>query len=62
MTADYTLVFDKLREVIETETAHVQFLTPNRDEGDVDEMQEIDEIRRVAEALAEPEPSMFTST
>ena len=28
MTTDYTLVFDKLREVIETETAHVQLLVP----------------------------------
>ena len=59
MTGEYTLVFDKLREVIETETAHL--LVPD-DEGEVEEMQEIDEIRRVAEALVEPEPSTFTST
>ena len=59
MTGEYTLVFDKLREVIETETAHL--LVPDND-GEVEEMQEIDEIRRVAEALVEPEPSTFTST
>ena len=59
MTGEYTLVFDKLREVIETETAHL--LVPDND-GEVEEMQEIDEIRRVAEALVEPAPSTFTST
>ena len=59
MTGEYTLVFDKLREVIETETAHL--LVPDND-GEVEEMQGIDEIRRVAEALVEPEPSTFTST
>ena len=59
MTTDYTLVFDKLREVIETETAHVQLLVPN---ATAEEVEEIDEIRQVAEELAEPEPSLFTST
>ncbi len=59
MTGEYTLVFDKLREVIETETAHL--LVPD-DEGEVEEMQKIEELRRVAEALVEPEPSTFTST
>ena len=56
MTTDYTLVFDKLREVIETETAHVQLLVPNAAAEEVEEMKEIDEIRQVAEELAEPEP------
>ena len=60
MTGEYTLVFDKLREVIETETAHL--LVPDADDREVEEMQKIDEIRRVAEALVEPEPSTFTST
>ena len=54
MTTDYTLVFDKLREVIETETAHVQLLVPNAAAEEVEEMKEIDEIRQVAEELAEP--------
>ena len=58
MTTDYTLVFDKLREVIETETAHVQLLVPNAAAEEVEEMKEIDEIRQVAEELAEPEPSL----
>ena len=62
MTTDYTLVFDKLREVIETETAHVQLLVPNAAAEEVEKMKEIDEIRQVAEELAEPEPSLFTST
>ena len=60
MTGEYDLVFDKLREVIETETAHL--LVPNAADKRVEEMQKIDEIRRAAEALAEPEPSTFTST
>ena len=60
MTGEYAIVFDKLRGVIETETAHL--LVPNADDGEVEEMQEIDEIRRVTEALVEPEPSTFTST
>ena len=51
MTGEYALVFEKLREAIETETAHL--LVPNTDEGEVEEMQAIDEIRRVAEALVE---------
>ena len=62
MITDYTLVFDKLREVIETETAHVQLLVPNAAAEEVEEMKEIDEIRQVAKELAEPEPSLFTST
>ena len=62
MAADYTLVFDKLREVIETETAYVQFLVPNAADGVVEEMQKIDEVRRLAEALAEPDLSTFTNT
>ena len=60
MTDEYTFVFDKLQEVIETETAHL--LVPNADAGEVEEMQEIEEIRRVAEELVEPDPSTFTST
>ena len=66
MPADYTIVFDKLREVIETETetetACVQLLVPNAAVGVVEEMQEIEEIRRLAEELAEPELSTFAST
>ena len=62
MPADYTIVFDKLREVIETETARVQLLVPNAAAGVVEEMQEIEEIRRLAEELAEPELSTFAST
>ena len=61
MPADYTIVFDKLREVIETETACVQLLVPNAAAG-VEEMQEIEEIRQLAEELAEPELSTFAST
>ena len=60
MTGEYALVFDKLREVIETETAHLS--VPSADAGGIEEMQEIDEIRRMAEVLSEPEPSTFTST
>ena len=55
-------MFDKLREVIETETACVQLLVPNAAAGVVEEMQEIEEIRRLAEELAEPELSTFAST
>ena len=62
MPADYTIVFDKLREVIETETACVQLLVPNAAAGVVEEMQEIEEIRQLAEELAEPELSTFAST
>ena len=62
MTGEYTLVFEKLREVIETETACVQLLVPNAAAGVVEEMQEIEEIRRLAEELAEPELSTFAST
>ena len=62
MAVDYTLVFDKLREVIETETAYVQFLVPNTADGVVEEIQAIDEIRQLAETLAEPESSTFTNT
>ena len=61
-TDDYVIVFDKLREVIETETACVQLLVPNAAAGVVEEMQEIEEIRRLAEELAEPEFSTFAST
>ena len=60
MTGEYALVFDNLREVIETETAHL--LVPNADKGEVEEMQEIDEVLRLAEALVELEPLTFVST
>ena len=64
MPADYTIVFDKLWEVseTETETACVQLLVPNAAAGVVEEMQEIEEIRQLAEELAEPELSTFAST
>lgn len=64
MTADYTIVFDKLREAIEieTETARMQLPAPAAGEGESEEMREIDEIRRMAEELAEPDSSTFSST
>ncbi len=64
MTTDYAIVFDKLKEVIEieTETANVRLLVPNPDDVGFEEIQEIDEIRRLVEALEEPETSTFSST
>ena len=66
MTTDYAIVFDKLKEVIETETetetANVRLLVPNADDVGFEEIQEIDEIRRMVEALEEPETSTFSST
>ena len=66
MTTDYAIVFDKLKEVIETETetetANVRLLVPNADDVGFEEIQEIDEIRRLVEALEEPETSTFSST
>lgn len=62
MTADYTIVFDKLREAIEIETARMQLPAPAAGEGESEEMREIDEIRRMAEELAEPDSSTFSST
>ncbi len=64
MTTDYTIVFDKLKEVIETETdtANVRLLVPNADDVGFEEIQEIDEIRRLVEALEEPDTSTFSST
>ena len=64
MTTDYSIVFDKLKEVIETETetANVRLLVPNADDVGFEEMQEIDEIRRMVEALEEQEISTFSST
>ena len=51
MTTDYAIVFDKLKEVIETETetetANVRLLVPNADDVGFEEIQEIDEIRRL---------------
>lgn len=64
MTADYTIVFDKLREAIEieTETAHMRLPAPAAGEAEADEIREIDEIRRMAEELAEPDSSTFSRT
>ena len=66
MTTDYAIVFDKLKEVIETETetetANVRLLVPNADDVGFEEIQEIDEIRRLVEALEEPDTSTFSST
>lgn len=64
MTADYTIVFDKLREAIEieTETAHMRLPAPAAGEAEADEIREIDEIRRIAEELAEPDSSTFSRT
>ena len=42
--------------------APTPLLVPNAAAEEVEEMKEIDEIRQVAEELAEPEPSLFTST
>ena len=62
MTSEYAIVFGKLREVLETETGRVQILAPNADDKEVEEMREIDEIRRMADALEEQDPSTFAST
>ena len=64
MTTDYAIVFDKLKEVTETETetANVRLLVTNADDVGFEEIQEIDEIRRLVEALEEPEISTFSST
>ncbi len=60
--ADYTLVFDKLRETTETETetARIQLSMPDADDAGIEEMREINELQRMAEELAEPETSTFT--
>ena len=66
MTSDYAIVFDKLKEVTETETetetANVRLLVTNANDVGFEETQEIDEIRRLVEALEEPEISTFSST
>ena len=61
--AEYDLVFEKLAEALETETDtfRVSLTTPITDAGP-EEMQEIEELRRLAEELEEPEPSTFAST
>ena len=59
--ADYDLVFEKLAEALESETFRASLTTPIAEAGP-EEMQEIEEIRRLAEELEEPESSTFAST
>ena len=57
---DYSIVFQKIEEVLQLETAELRVLSAPS--GDDKELLEIDEIRRFAAELIEPGPSTFTST
>ena len=60
---DYDLVFDKLAEALQTETETFRaLLTPQTVDAEIQELREIDEVRRLAEELEDPEPSTFAST
>ena len=55
--ADYTIVFKKLDEAL---TAAPDLARPT--ELDPNELDEINELRRLAAEISDPEPSSYTST
>ena len=60
--ADHDVVFDKLAEALEAEPETFRLSLSIPDADAVEEMQEIEELRRLAEVLDEPEPSSYAST
>lgn len=60
--ADHDVVFDKLAEALATESETFRLSRPIPDADALEEMQEIEEIRRLAEVLDEPGPSSYAST
>ncbi len=58
---EFDLVFDKLREALETETMTASYV-PLSTDADTEEMDGIEELRRIVEELEEPEPTTFAST
>lgn len=60
--AKHDVVFEKLAEALEAEPAVFRLSRSTLDTDTVGEMEEIEEIRRLAEVLEEPEPSSYTST
>ena len=60
--ADYNVVFVKLTEALEAEPETFRLSSATLDVDPVQELQEIEEIRRLAEFLVEPEPSTYAST
>ena len=60
--ADYDVVFVKLSEALEAEPDAFRLSSATPGDDGVGEMQEIEEIRRLAELLVEPEPSTYAST
>ena len=56
-TPDYTIVFKKLEEALTAspDLAHPTELDPN-------ELDEINELRRLGLEISDPEPSSYTST
>ena len=60
--ADHNVVFAKLAEALEAEPETFRLSHSIPDADAVEEVQEIEEIRRLAEVLDEPEPSSYAST
>ena len=60
--ANYDLVFDKLAEALEAEPETFRLSRSVSESDAVEEMQEIEELRRLADVLEEPEPSSYAST
>ena len=60
--ADHDVVFEKLAEALEAEPETFRLSHSMPDAHTVEEMQEIEEIRRLAEVLDDPEPSSYAST
>ena len=56
---NYKIVFEKLREA---QDADASVGAPSPDEIHLDELKEIDELRRLALALLEPDQTAYTTT
>lgn len=56
---DYTIVFKKLREATGKD---LSLKLSSSADLDLDELEEIDELRRLAAQISEPEPTSYTST
>ncbi len=66
MNRDFTIVFAKLSErescSFPDQPGGAESVSFRISESDAAEMRELDELRRIANAIAEPEPSYFTLT
>ena len=58
--ADHDVVFEKLAEALDAESDTFRLSRSTSDA--VEEMREIEEIRRLAELVDEPEPTSYAST